>query len=1434
MAQPLNTSQAASIEWAIEDLKAELNQALRILEDYTESAGNEGSLDDCIQHLRQVTGIFAVSNLALPQMLCEELQSLIKDYSQQTGATAKDTIGIVAEAILELSNFPGNLNRADRLIPQINNLRALTERELFTESSAFEINLTRGLKAFNKSRRQPLDSKTIRKLRTLYQRSVLSLIKEGISKETVADLQKVFKILYQMGGTAYLSAAGYSGLTLIERIQSNQLDLSLAVKSQFKRMDEMLRKLIAGTDYEDTGLLKNILFYVATGSNHSELAARLISIFSLQTYGLDHASSGDEKSEFTNTFVHEAEALRRVIVSIAGAEAGGQADQGASEQLIKTFHRLSDSARTAEFDDLADSFVPLQKTLQHYDSINAPLSNELIALLSIWSGAFDRTLTSLSSGHSYEIEPIHSIGESAQELLLREKKAQKDNPASERKLRFKPLHQLMAEGLDKVIIAEQLLSDWKMEQLSADDQDQMLDELTMLRSVADGCQVSAITELSQLILETQTEFSGESLLEEDAETWFQQAYASLLEMLDSVASWQVIPKVAEDLPSSRPQLAKTTQAALEEPQAKEEFEPVDIQADTPVSSKELSFDTDFLAPDDDFQQELLDTFLEEADDLVQKIDTSISSWKKDPSAMGNADLIHRALHTLKGGARLSGLAKLGDQSHDYESFIIDQQVLQKADETFFTEALERLDLLNEHIEAIREVRLTGGSIAEVPAPEPAADPNNSQDEIPSLHALSAEQLAPSEPVKEDLPDLEEPDSTDLEDSLAELEQEVEPASEAEPVTEPTAESQPESGLEPEPSTQPEPEHPQQAQTQGAETRRDRQEQIRLSAETLEGMVNLSSEATVYRGRIEAQLRGLDTNLDELETTIDRIQQLARRLDTETEAQIQFRSKQLAEAGEESAFDPLEMDRYSTLQQLSHQLMESASDLQDLRGTVSESSRDANVLLVQSGRIQTELNGHLMRTRMVPFERIMPRLERMVRQVSRELGKKAELRALDISGELDRQVLESLLPPIEYILRNAIGHGIESAEERANANKPESGRITANVHRDGSYMVLTLTDDGAGIDFEAVRQRAVEHGVVDEERAQAMNQDDLAEILFTPGFSTAETLTQISGRGVGMDVVRSTLREMGGNVSVRSEPGRGSEFSLSIPFTLSVNRALMVHIGADTYALPLAALEALVRISRSDLESYYNNPNKKLPYGADEYEFGYLGEMLKTLERPPIDAIVDPAVSVVLFRVGNQRAALLVDEILGSHEVVVKSLSQPFNAVAGLSGAAIMADGSVVVTLDMPTLISSHYESKADLSTPTAITGAFEEQRTPTIMVVDDSVTVRKVTSRFLNRAGFVVHTARDGVEALRLVHESQPDLMLVDVEMPRMDGFELLSILKSNETFKDIPVVLITSGTGEKHKQRGLSLGADNYFGKPYREDELLEEINRLLSGERT
>ena len=880
----------------------------------------------------------------------------------------------------------------------------------------------------------------------------------------------------------------------------------------------------------------------------------------------------------------------------------------------------------------------------------------------------------------------------------------------------------MQAQLTQLISAEQRVADWQAGQLSAQDKAELQQEIAALARVGTECGLNDLAALSTLIEAAQADFAAEQTLESAPADWFSRALGLLLNMLDALACGQTVPPLDPALQTDRPKPPPPPKPPVAPP---------------PIAPTVPPVPTVPPAAEDSFQRELLDTFLEEASDLAQEIDSALRHWRGEPAATQNADLIHRALHTLKGGARLAGLAELGDQSHDFESFVLEQQA-HEPDESFFAQSLDRLDQLSNALDTIRQ---TG---QESPPSTAEAAPQTPTDDTPATAA-----------------------------------------------------------------------------------------NIRLRATAVEDMVNLSSEATVYSRRIEAGLAGLDTNLDELQTAIDRVQQAARQLDTETVTQIAFRKEQLAEAGaSEEDFDPLEMDRYSTLQQLSLQLQESASDLADLRTTLLGSNRDIHMLLTQSGRIQNELNAQLLRTRMVPFGRLLPRLERIVRQTSQELGKQAEIRALDLGGELDRTALERLLPPLEHLLRNAIGHGIEDAAGRAAAGKPAVGQISLDLQRAGSTLILTIADDGTGLDFAKVRERALQRGLLTAESAESSSEEELAELLFVPGFSTATSVTQISGRGVGMDVVKSTLEEMGGSVRLTSTAGRGTQVQLTIPLTRSAGRALMVRIGEALYALPLASVDALVRLDRTALQYHYANPQKPLTYGGQPYRFGYLGEALGTQQRPPIETFSEPTVPLVLFQAGSERVALLVDTLIGSNDLVVKSLSRPFNTVPGLSGAAIMDDGSVVVTLDMPALLGSGAtpdSAPAPIAPAATADEAPSSEQRPLIMVVDDSVSVRKVISRMLTNNDFRVATANNGVEALRSLNEQPPDLMLLDVEMPEMGGFELLGRLRSSTAFKALPVILITSRVGEKHRQHGLALGANNYFGKPYREDELLTEIRRLL-----
>jgi chemosensory pili system protein ChpA (sensor histidine kinase/response regulator) len=596
--------------------------------------------------------------------------------------------------------------------------------------------------------------------------------------------------------------------------------------------------------------------------------------------------------------------------------------------------------------------------------------------------------------------------------------------------------------------------------------------------------------------------------------------------------------------------------------------------------------------------------------------------------------------------------------------------------------------------------------------------------------------------------------------------------------------------------------------------------VKVSAELLDDLVNLAGESSIVRGRIEQQVSDAQIALNEMETTIERMRDQLRRLDIETQGRILSRQQVDAERLGYEEFDPLEMDRHSQLQQLSRALFESASDLLDLKETLDRRNQDAENLLQQQGRINTELQEGLMRTRMVPFEKMLPRLKRIVRQVSEELGKDVEFIVENAEGEMDRNVLERMAAPLEHMLRNAVDHGLESAEARIAAGKPAQGRITLDLSREGGDIIFDIRDDGAGVPLEAVRRKAIKRGLLDPN--SEISDRDVLQFILQPGFSTAEKITQISGRGVGMDVVHEEVRQLGGSMSIDSVPGQGVHFRIRLPFTVSVNRALMVQCGEDQYAIPLNTIDGIVRVLPNELEGHFRLDPPTYEYAGQRYELCYLGELLKTSPRPKLLGQNLP-LPVLLVQCNERHIAVLVDAMAGTREIVVKSLGPQFAAVQGVSGATILGDGRVVLILDLLAPIralQAHVPQRPanqDLEP--------EPQRPLLIMVVDDSVTVRKVTSRLLERHGMNVLTAKDGVDAMLLLEEHRPDVMLLDIEMPRMDGFEVARQVRSDERFQHLPIIMITSRTGQKHRDRAMAIGVNDYLGKPYQESVLLESI---------
>ncbi|HHK2331243.1 TPA: Hpt domain-containing protein [Pseudomonas aeruginosa] len=768
--------------------------------------------------------------------------------------------------------------------------------------------------------------------------------------------------------------------------------------------------------------------------------------------------------------------------------------------------------------------------------------------------------------------------------------------------------------------------------------------------------------------------------------------------------------------------------------------------------------------------ELVEIFLEEGFDILDSAAAALQRWMDDVDNTIELEALQRDLHTLKGGARMAEIGEIGDLAHELE-FLYEGLCggRLRASPALFGLLQRCHDELAEMLEAVRGHRtLPDGQalIAEIRRLRSDPDEQLSVPTSVSLKPLAAKGAAADESEILDI-FLEEAD------------------------------------------------------------------------DLLENLVNLAGETSIFRGRVEQQVSDVGFTLGEMESTIERVRDQLRRLDTETQAQILSRHQADAERAGYEEFDPLEMDRYSQLQQLSRALFESASDLLDLKETLAAKNRDAETLLLQQARVNTELQEGLMRTRMVPFDRLVPRLRRIVRQVAGELGKQVEFVVGNADGEMDRTVLERIVAPLEHMLRNAVDHGIESGETRRAAGKPEHGTIRLNIGREGGDILLTLSDDGAGIRLDAVRRKAIERGLMSAD--SDLSDHEVLQFVLESGFSTAEKVTQISGRGVGLDVANSEVKQLGGSVSIQTEPGQGTRFNVRLPFTVSVNRALMVLSGEDLYAVPLNTIEGIVRVSPYELEALYDQRGEagldtpSFEYAGQSYELKYLGELLNNGQEPKLVGQSLP-LPVILVRSSEHAVAVQVDSLAGSREIVVKSLGPQFAGVAGISGATLLGDGRVVVILDLLATIRSRHallgqESRRErlaLRQEMAASES-EQQRPPLVMVVDDSVTVRKVTTRLLERNGMNVLTAKDGVDAIAQLQEHRPDILLLDIEMPRMDGFEVATLVRHDERLGNLPIIMITSRTGEKHRERALGIGVNQYLGKPYQETELLEAIQSLV-----
>ena len=799
----------------------------------------------------------------------------------------------------------------------------------------------------------------------------------------------------------------------------------------------------------------------------------------------------------------------------------------------------------------------------------------------------------------------------------------------------------------------------------------------------------------------------------------------------------------------------------------------------------------------EMDEDLLEIFVQEGADILDHSDSLMAGLRAAPQDRELVGGLQRDLHTLKGGARMAGLAPIGDLSHAMESLLDAISENRRVMDRITVESLERgFDRLHSLVQRVAKRQAI-------------AMPANAIERFEGLVSgelkttVRAPELPESVPEATVSADAQPPAEDDATIAAVPAPAPVRPAPRALP----------------------------RFEDEDIQARAP-QEMIRVRSDLLDSLVNYAGEVSIYRSRLEQQISTFRFNLVEFETTVSRLRDQLRKLELETEAQILSRYQREAEATE-SVFDPLELDRFSQLQQLSRALAESVSDLTSIQGLLDDLTRQSETLLLQQSRVSSDLQEGLMRTRMVPFDSLVPSLRRTLRQAAQELGKRAQLKVEGAQGEMDRNLLERMKAPFEHMMRNALAHGIESPEERLTANKPLDGTVGIQVSREATEVVLRVSDDGRGLDRDAIRRKAIERGMLKPD--VLLSDRDLYGFILETGFSTAETVTQLAGRGVGMDVVHNEIKQLGGSLAIDSRHGVGTTFVIRLPFTLAVTQAILVRLGEGTYAVPMSSVQGVVRIARADLDKRLSEANPSYAYAGEDYLIYELSNLLNVAQSRNTDETQLP---LLMTRTGDQRAAVRVDAVIGSREIVVKSVGPQISSVPGIFGATIMGDGSVVMILDLAPLVRRHAALRERVETGGEIiemparpapTPAVVARRQPLIMVVDDSITMRKVTTRVLERNDMDVVTAKDGLDAVEKLQDKVPDVVLLDVEMPRMDGYELATYMKNDARLKLVPIIMITSRTGEKHRQRALEIGVERYLGKPYQEADLLRNLHETL-----
>jgi chemotaxis protein histidine kinase CheA/ActR/RegA family two-component response regulator len=829
----------------------------------------------------------------------------------------------------------------------------------------------------------------------------------------------------------------------------------------------------------------------------------------------------------------------------------------------------------------------------------------------------------------------------------------------------------------------------------------------------------------------------------------------------------------------------------------------------------------------DLGEEATEIFRLEAEEHLQTISMYVADLENSPTDRDPIQGIRRATHTLKGAAGMMGFRAIADLCH------ISEDLLDSVMEGAITVSPTVLSLILDTAEAL-DLLING---------ERTNEENMAAVQVLRTRyvELLGEQTSPPIAVDEEI-------DAEIEENAAIMEDAA--------VTSVVAGTQ--SGM-------------QQA------ARGDLS--VRVPLHKLDELVNLFGELLVNRSVLEERLQRLMRLVSDTSVSSTRLRDVGQKLESRFEAatlpsghSVQVMPGQgdqsmgynfggngknpanRAGASHLAEFDELELDRYTEFHQLARGLSEGISDMTTLSNEMEAIIRDCESVFGRENRLSTTFQDRLMKARLVPLSTMIPRLYRTARAVALKQHKEFEFVLEGQETEVDRTVIEEIAGPLLHLMRNAVNHAIETPEVRLQRGKPAAGQIKLSAAYEGNQVVITVRDDGTGIDPERVRNAAVARGLIRPD--QTLSDGEVIELIFRPGFSTAEVLSEESGRGVGLDVVRDSVSRLRGTLEVESMPGQGTAFTMKFPTSLAIQNAMLVLVGEQQFAIPTVMVEAIGRVDNFKQSTFGGRP--AIIVQNDLYPLNFLGTLLGL----PIGEPNEKA-PILLVRTDRHRVALVVDEISGRMDIVMKNLGPHLRHVHGVAGGTVLGNGRVVLILELIELLSSRTgtpgtagaltrseeaakqalqaSTRAGVEPPTESRATTVPTRPPArpaapsrskhILVVDDSPSVRRVVGNMLKQNGWEVQAARDGVEALEMITQETPAAVLLDIEMPRMDGYELMATVRAQEQYRTLPLVILTSRAATKHQQHAMQLGANAYLVKPYQDEELINILNSLVYG---